>query len=70
MRVAKAKKSKRGPAQHTWKVTRTNNQSVNVIADSLSVVDGDLVFTANGVAVRVIAANTYSDVELMSSAET
>jgi hypothetical protein len=68
--VAKAKKSKRGPVQHTWKVTRTNNQSVNVTADSLGVVDGDLVFSANGIAVRVIAANTYSDVELTSSAGT
>jgi hypothetical protein len=64
--VAKAKKSKSSRVQHTWKVTRTNTQSINVTADSLSVVDGDLVFTANGVAVRVIAANTYSDVELIA----
>jgi hypothetical protein len=64
--VAKAKKSKSSRVQHTWKVARTNTQSINVTADSLSVVDGDLVFTANGVAVRVIAANTYSDVELIA----
>jgi len=68
--VAKAKKPKRGKTEHTWKVTRMNNQSVNVVADSLSVVDGDLVFTQNEITVRVIAANTYTDVELLGTFET
>jgi hypothetical protein len=44
---------------------RTNNQSVNITAEDLTVVDGDLVFLTNGVMVRVIAANTYTDVELL-----
>jgi hypothetical protein len=44
-----------------------NNQSVNVTGDSLSVVDGDLVFLTNSVTVRVIAANTYSDVEILDA---
>ena len=65
--MAKARKPKLGRVQHTWKVTRTNNQSVNITADSLSVVDGDLVISTNSVTVRVIAANTYSDVELLGS---
>lgn len=62
--MAKAKKPKGGKVQHTWKVTRTNNQSVDVTADGLTVIDGDLVFLISDVVVRVIAANTYSDVEL------
>jgi hypothetical protein len=67
--VAKAKKPKRGSVQHTWKVVRTNNNSVNVSAEGLTVVDGDLVFSTKGVPVRVIGADTYTDVELMSALE-
>jgi hypothetical protein len=33
------------------------------------VVDGELVFTTNGIAVRILAADTYTDVELKDSAE-
>ena len=32
--MAKAKMPKGGKAQHTWKVVRTNNQSVDVTADA------------------------------------
>lgn len=63
--MAKAMKPKGGKAQHTWKVVRMNNQSVDVTADNLTVVDGDLVFATDSVTVRVIAANTYTDVELL-----
>ncbi|HTV35636.1 MAG TPA: hypothetical protein VMF12_04325 [Xanthobacteraceae bacterium] len=63
--MAKAKKPRDGKVQHTWKVTRTNNQSIDVTADGLTVIDGDLVFSTTDVVVRVIAANTYSDVELL-----
>lgn len=66
--MAKASKPKRRGIQHTWKVTRRNNQTVNITADSLGVVDGELVFSANDVPVRIIAADTYTDVELMDSA--
>jgi hypothetical protein len=65
--VAKAKKPKGGTAQHTWKVVRMNNQSVDVTADDLAVADGDLVFSADGVIIRIIAANTYTDVELLDA---
>ncbi len=68
VKVAKATKAKRGEAQHTWKVTRRNNESVNVTAGTLTVQDGDLVFLTNDVAVRVMAADTYSDVELVGLA--
>lgn len=67
--MAKAIKPKRRGIQHTWKVTRRNNQTVDITADSLGVVDGELVFSANDVPVRIIAADTYTDVELMESAE-
>ena len=67
--MAKAGKSKPSPAQHTWKVTRRNNHSNEITADSLGVVDGDLVFSTNSVTVRVISADTYTDVELIESAE-
>ena len=67
--MAKAKKPKGGKVQHTWTVERTNNQSVTITADDLSVVDGDLVFSTNNVMVRVIAANTYTDVELSGPAK-
>jgi hypothetical protein len=65
--VAKARKAKRDSAEHTWKVLRRNNSSVDVTAESLTVVDGDLVFSTKGVPVRVIGADTYTDVELMSA---
>jgi hypothetical protein len=64
--VAKARKAKAHGVQHTWKVTRRNNQSVEVSAGSLGLVDGDLVFSTKGVIVRVIGADTYIDVELVS----
>ncbi len=67
--MALAKKPKRREAQHTWKVTRRNNQTVDIAADSLGVVDGELVFTTNDVPVRIIAADTYTDVELMGAAQ-
>ena len=66
--MAKASKPKRRGIQHTWKVTRRNNQTVDVTADSLGVVDGELVFSANDVPIRIIAADTYTDVELMDAA--
>ena len=37
--MAKAKKPTRVKGLHTWKVTRTNSQSVNITAESLSVVE-------------------------------
>lgn len=58
--MAKAKKPTRGKAVHTWKVTRRNNQSVDITAETLGVVDGDLVFSMNGVTSRVISADTYN----------
>ena len=66
--MAKASKPKRRGIQHTWKVTRRNNQTVDITADSLGVVDGELVFSANDVPIRIIAADTYTDVELTDSA--
>jgi hypothetical protein len=68
VKVAKAPKAKRGEAHHTWKVRRRNNESVNVTAGRLTVQDGDLVFLTNDVPVRVMAADTYSDVELVDHA--
>ncbi len=73
--MAKAKKPKAGnksekaqhSSQHTWRVVRMNNQSVDVAADDLTVADGDLVFSTDSVTVRVIAANTYTDVELLDA---
>jgi hypothetical protein len=67
MRVVKTRKTK-GKAQHSWRVSRSNNQSVIVTADGLNVVDGELVFTTSGLPVRIIAADTYTDVELVESA--
>jgi hypothetical protein len=61
-RVAKAKD------EHTWRVSRTNSQSVDIRADALSIMDGDLVFTQKGVPVRIVAADTYTDVELIAPA--
>jgi hypothetical protein len=73
--VAKARKPKRGKSLtlHSWSVTRTNGMSsreVKLSAEGLTVIDGDLVFSTNGVVVRVIAANTYTDVSLEGSSET
>jgi hypothetical protein len=65
--VAKATKATKRVVRHTWKVTRRNNQSVDITADSLAVVYGDLVFSTNGVVVRVIGVDTYNDVELVSA---
>jgi hypothetical protein len=70
--VAKATKATRATkrvVQHTWKVTRRNGQSVDITADSLAVVYGDLVFSTKGVVVRVVGVDTYNDVELVSPLE-
>ena len=72
--MAKARKVKRTKSQtlHSWKVTRINGMSpreVSLSAEGLAVVDGDLVFSMNSVVVRVIAANTYTDVLLESPSE-
>jgi hypothetical protein len=67
--VVKATKTTKRVVQHTWKVMRRNNQSVDITADSLTVVYGDLVFSTKGVVVRVIGVDSYSDVELVSVLE-
>jgi hypothetical protein len=73
--VAKATKIARGAraskrvVQHTWKVTRRNNEQIEITADNLTVVYGDLVFSTKGVIVRVIGVDAYSDVELISPLE-
>lgn len=41
-----------------------SSREVTLSAEGLTVVDGDLVFSTNDVVVRVIAANTYTDVSL------
>jgi hypothetical protein len=66
--MAKTRKPKPRVVQYTWKVTRRNNTVVEVTADSLGVVDGELVFTTNGIVARIIAADSYTDVELKDSA--
>jgi len=48
---------------------RRTNETIDIAADSLSVVYGDLVFSTKGVVVRVIGADTYNDVELVSPLE-
>ena len=68
-KATKATKTTKRVVQHTWKVTRRNSQSVDITADSLTVVYGDLVFSTKGVVVRVIGVDTYSDVELVSALE-
>jgi hypothetical protein len=67
--MAKARKTKRRATQHkhTWKVTRRNVESLSVSADDLGVVDGELVFMTNRVPVRIIAADTYTDVEIVAA---
>ena len=69
--VVKAQKPKArvtAKNEHTWRVSRTNSQSVDIRADALGIMDGDLVFTRKGVPVRIIAADTYTDVELIAPA--
>ena len=69
--MAKAQKPKarvKAENEHTWRVARTNSQSVDICADALSIMDGDLVFTKKAVPVRIIAADTYTDVELIGPA--
>ena len=68
--MAKTTKTTKRVVRHTWKVTRRNNQSVDITADSLAVVYGDLVFSTKGVVVRVIGVDTYNDVELVSALDT
>ena len=68
-KATKATKATKAPTrvvQHTWKVTRRNNQTIDITAESLSAVYGDLVFSTKGVVVRVIGVDTYNDVELVS----
>lgn len=72
--MAKASKPKQGKGLtlHSWRVMRTNDMSpreVSLSAEGLTVVDGDLVFSTNSVVVRVIAANTYTDVLLEGPSE-
>ena len=67
--VAKARKATTRKVQYTWKVTRRNNQLIEITADDLSVVYGDLVFSTKGVVIRVIGVDTYNDVELVSALE-
>lgn len=67
--MAKATKATKRVAQHTWKVTRRNGQSIDITAENLAVVYGDLVFSNKGVVVRVVGADRYDDVELLSSLE-
>jgi hypothetical protein len=61
----KAKARVTAKDDHTWRVSRTNSQSMDIRADALGIMDGDLVFTKKGVPVRIIAADTYTDVELI-----
>ena len=65
-KATKATKAAKRVVQHTWKVTRRNNQTNDITADTLVVVYGDLVFSTKGVVVRVIGVDTYNDVELLS----
>ena len=68
-KATKATKETKRVVQHTWKVTRRNNQTIDITADTLVVVYGDLVFSTKGVVVRVIGVDTYNDVELVSALE-
>ena len=68
-KATKATKTTKRAVRHTWKVTRRNNETVNISADSLAVAYGDLVFSTKGVVVRVIGIDTYNDVELVSPLE-
>jgi hypothetical protein len=70
--VAKARtpkgKTEHAKTQHAWRVIRRSNEEVTVTAEGLTVMDGELVFSTNGVPVRIIAADTYTDVELLAPA--
>lgn len=68
-KATKATKTTKRVVQHTWKVTRRSNQVIEITADSLTVVFGDLVFSTKDVVVRVIGVDTYNDVELVSPLE-
>jgi hypothetical protein len=68
-KATKTTKASNVAVQHTWRVTRRNNQTTDVAAESLNVVYGDLVFSTNGVVVRVIGVDTFNDVELVSPLE-
>jgi hypothetical protein len=68
-KATKATRATKRVVQHTWKVTRRNNQSLDITADSLAVVYGDLVFSTKGVVVRVVGVETYNDVELLTPLE-
>jgi hypothetical protein len=68
-KATKATRATKRVVLHTWKVTRRNGQSVDITADSLAVVYGDLVFSTKGVVVRVVGVDTYNDVELVSPLE-
>jgi hypothetical protein len=68
-KVTKKARATTRAAQHTWKVTRRNNEQVEITADDLTVVYGDLVFSTRGVVVRVIGVDAFSDVELVSPIE-
>lgn len=61
-------KSEEAKTEHAWRVIRRSNETVTVTAEGLTVIDGELVFTTNGVPVRIIAADTYTDVELLAQA--
>ena len=69
VKATRTTKATKRVVQHTWKVTRRNSQSVDITADSLAVVYGDLVFSTKSVVVRVIGVDTYNDVELVSPLE-
>ncbi len=68
-KATKATKTTKRVVQHRWKVTRRNNQVIEITAESLTVVYGDLVFSTKGIVVRVIGVDTYNDVELVSPLE-
>lgn len=68
-KAAKTTKTTKRAVQHTWKITRRTGQQIEITAEELNVVYGDLVFSTKGVVVRVIGVDTYNDVELMSALE-
>ena len=68
-KATKVTRATKRVVQHTWKVTRRNGQPIDITADSLAVVYGDLVFSTKGVVVRVVGVDTYNDVELISPLE-
>jgi hypothetical protein len=68
-KATKTTKTVKQTVQHTWRVTRRNNQTVDITAEGLSAVYGDLIFSTKGVVVRVVGVDTYNDVELVSPLE-